>query len=404
MTSRILLTGSVTTLSPLHIAGFDEAQPHLATGHWQAGETERGAKVTAIQRLPVMRFVADDEVDAGAAVVADADVAVADEAAAGTDGPLAWTDRTRVEIPVIHATTLRGALRRAAADVVKDALIARDETLSLSCYHALQSGAPNATGNSGEGVDVALTHEAAAHPFVGLFGGGARLFRSHLVCTTAVPPFDHPVVQAMLPAGTGLLPLRARTADGHEYAVNPRDVVKRQWFIRRDDALALDDPRATTVVADFDGDVEKYAAAVAANETRDLRLKAAVEVVVPGTPFGWSLELPDTTPAQLGLVLLALQNFARAQRLGGLNRHGFGRFALQLTLTSDNGKQVPVFLDAVGQAAPYALNAQAPVICEALAAWTADAATLDAATLERLLTPNAEAPKRGRKAKAKASA
>jgi len=400
MTTRTLFTGSLTTLSPLHIAGFDEAQPHLATGFWQAGETGRGAKVTAVQRLPIMRATGDDDIDAGASVVTDADLAA--DAVIAAEGPLAWTERARVEVPVIHATTLRGALRRAAADVVKDALIARDETLSLACYQALQSGAPNATGNSREGIDIAMTHEAAAHPFVGLFGGGTHLFRSHLVCLTAIPPFDHPVIQAMLPPGAGLTPLRTRTADGREYAINPRDVVKRQWFVRRDDALALDDPRATTIVADFDGDVEKYAAAVAAGEKRDLRLIAAVEVVVPGTPFGWSLELADTTPAQLGLALLALQHFARAQRLGGMTRHGFGRFALALTLTTDAGVQAPVFLDAVGHAQPYELNTQAPMIRDALAAWHAAAGTLEAATLERLLTATEEAPKRGRKAKASA--
>jgi hypothetical protein len=297
---RTLITGSLTTLSPLHIAGFDEAQPQLAGGFWQAGETGRGAKVTAVQRLPIVRAQPDDTLapDALVSAVADeTDAALVDGSAETPAARIPWTEQTRVDIPVIHATTLRGALRRAAADVVKDALIARGETLSLPAYQALQSGAPNATGNAREGVDVALTYEAGAHPFVGIFGGGAHLFRSHLVVTTAVPPLDHPVVQAMLPPGTGLVPLRTKQGDGREYPMAPRDLVKRQWFVRRDDALALDDPRATALLEDFDGDVTRYAAAIAAGTQRDLRLIAAVEVVVPGVPFGWGAELLEPTPA-----------------------------------------------------------------------------------------------------------
>ena len=271
-------------------------------------------------------------------------------------------------IPYFPGNDLRGRLRRMAARVVLDS-ICKTAQVSPQLYAGLCAGASSAQPDSAD-LTIEEALRAGRNVYMGLFGGGARSIRSRYACQDLVPILQETVDCGMVPAayietdGTNFLPTR-RSADGDKPLEGWRLVQSRQ-FIRIDDLVRVMRPSeieqyiadAADTVAEIQGRTielrqERKAskAQVAAGEIKqgevskktDLGNVLSYGAIAAGAPMLFRLDFQDeTTDAQVGLMLMALQGLVREQRLGGWVRAGLGRFGADLVLRR-HGEALPVF-------------------------------------------------------------
>lgn len=286
-----------------------------------------------------------------------------------------------IEVPTIPSTSIRGRIRRHAANVIKEHFIANGMQMSRKAYSVLQVGA--FAGNAVENSDLSPVQISAAreHLFAGVFGGGPAIFQSYLITPDAYACTAETCEMNVLP----VLP-----ASGS--AVRAFQLTFAQPFVRRDDLLEFLDPLASEVVADYqnafsswqkevlesqqrrkasrlEGEAKK--AAKRAAKSRDtapttavsgpdagsvpetevngtkaknskvmLRGQSAVEAVMPNAQFAFTTQVFGSDP-QCGLVLAALIRMFEENRFGGFVRNGFGRLAADLSISIDDGPAVP---------------------------------------------------------------
>jgi len=244
----------------------------------------------------------------------------------------------RKSFPVIPPNTLRGGLRRAAADLILHSFRRRRITLTLAAWQGLRAGAVH---GHPDGADPSVSEFEAAmqHPYLGLFGGSAKMVPSKLRLDTGWP-----VTQALVDAG--IIPA------GCDRGVIPADrpLLGYQWQRRVDDGLNMTslDQLAAVVTDPLDmidawqtlfsrPSAEDKEAARSSDEGKLTGLKSltAVEFVMAGVPMVYNAETSGSSAAQDGLLLLAVRSFVRTQRIGASTRHGFGRFLPELRVMAD---------------------------------------------------------------------
>lgn len=333
---KIIIHGTATAVSPLHIAAPGDARADI-NGHIVFGS--RGFPCTRVQHMPVL---------------------------------LSDNGETRMEpLPIIPSNSWRGRLRRDAAAVIQETLVARGERVSLAAYNTLRCGAPHGYPSSPHPT-LEDVRAARAHLFFGLFGGAPKLYRSHVITDTSFPLMAHAIDAGVVSAAyqdraIGQIP----RADGSSFT--PR-ITSAVFFKRTDDSLMFTDPTAEKVIADYAESVEGWreltgvtetddtesvdvdpedeaavaAAAAAAAEKlagpkkpmfRGVRGFVALELVHPGTPFAFRVEA-EGSPAQIGLTLEAVRRLQNRQ-IGGWVRNGFGRMTFDLIADIDDETVVP---------------------------------------------------------------
>ncbi len=402
-TKMYTIRGVLRLTSPLHIAAARKESVDPDTDRLlPAGE--RGIMVVPATKYRLPMFL-------GRKRSSDADAAGEDDVQRGA---------AFLDVPVIPANDLRGRLRRFAARMVFDVLLAKNEKISLDAYHGMTCGA--VTGSPGGRLTFEEATQASRHPFLGLFGGGPRLVRSALQVSTGWP-----ILASTIHAGVLSEDLQTEVPCpiGSEWLLT-----QRLFFRRIDDAIRFTDGYAETVVRDFGPRVTQWIASVSAvKKAREIdtsktqkekgrRSRAAspdteedvdestssqkanlpppsrlqlqgfnaIEFVVPGTRFYLEFLLDETRVEKpgLGLFLHALREFILQQNLGGWTKNGFGRFEVaQVTIRHDGsgGTEYNLFEQGLGKAE---FNQHSPLILEALDGWAEASENLSAGEIEKL--------------------
>lgn len=146
-------------LSPLHIAAPSELRLDPSTGKTKYGTSGDGTiPCTGVQKMVIVGPGSTDEAAAEPGPEANG------------NGGKAPKNLTKYRVPVIAGNNIAGRLRRQAGTLVLRALEAKGESVNLSTFSVLMSGA--VTGNpSGEDLTYQEYEQARKHPYFGLFGG-----------------------------------------------------------------------------------------------------------------------------------------------------------------------------------------------------------------------------------------
>lgn len=293
-------------------------------------------------------------------------------------------DGTRRRIPFITANSVRGLLRRAAADRVMDAL---GQPVTRQMFHVLTRGAADRAG-IGETPTVAAMTAGNRHVFAGLFGGGPYMLHSRYGIGPLLPLVawcEHLLHPALKPQSIPLEQLRYKRIDeeGNEsYADAPltTDIIltgKDDLMMGKGENRIANYQESLAAwleqvqggrVAKADLKSAKKAAkegvgakvtqdAEAAGKSSDLNAFTFVEAMLPGTPLQFWLRLkPTSTRAQIGLALIAVRDWANANVLGGASARGFGRFNAQLALYDGDVLVAPTVFKMGDHATAYSFS------------------------------------------------
>lgn len=284
-------------------------------------------------------------------------------------------DGRRRRIPFITANSVRGLLRRMAAERVMDAL---DAPISRQLFHCLTRGAASRSGIGMEPTVAGLV-EGQRNVFAGLFGGGPYMLHSRFTMAPLLPVVSW-TNQLLHPA------VRDRVIDVEELTYrdengNVRDAPLTTEIILtgKDDLMAgkgqgrIENYQETLaawlaeVTGGRDAKAKKKAAEkaakaggaavdadTAAGKSSDLMGFNFIEAMLPGTPLQFSLRLkPSATHAQIGLALMAVRDWCNRNELGGASARGFGRFEAQLALYDDATELAPTIFRPGDHATSY---------------------------------------------------
>lgn len=202
------------------------------------------------------------------------------------------------EIPVISGNAWRGLLRDRAADLWWEA--AGKPQLTLAVMHALWSGGALAKVSGPTLTGARLQELRALCPVVGVFGtaGGGRIIGGALQVGKMLPICEE--TRHLLPAHLAAGPLPTMW-----------DLTQIEYYSR----FPNDPARAD--VADEDEDKPRLA-------------RYGVETFIAGTRFYTWCSLTWPTPAQEAFFAEVLADFVGDAHVGGMNRTGHGRLALDL--------------------------------------------------------------------------
>lgn len=368
-TKQYRIHAFLRTLSPLHIASPESARLSLAEMKPVYTDSKEHPPLNRTQKLSVM------------------------EPGGGTR-----------PVPVIPANNIMGRLRRHAARAVCDVIKAKGQRIKIGTYMGLQCGA--VTGNpDGRDVTFAEYAETRANPYIGLFGGGPRMMRRYVRAFNLVPFMD--TTASMF--GRTMHPYMDEAI--HKTPSDDRKLTQC-WILNRNDDLRelVNIQQAGEVIEDFEAKLAARQSALVAASSSDNRAEgdprlstrsfSALEFVVPGVCFPVCFEL-DVTDAQLGLFLVALDQFCDKERIGGHGRNGFGAFSFsEVVVTDQSGNILGDSLFANSR-----LNFDHEFVTPYLQAWRDSAQSLNAEDLDRLFAPPENAPKAKKSTKSdKASA
>lgn len=284
------------------------------------------------------------------------------------------TDAGIIDVPIFAANGFRGLLRRKAAHRVVEA----SGPVSDSVWRGMSCGAVTAKPDKAK-PSVRDTLARRDQVFMGVFGGGPQISTSGYQVDDLVPVMQSLIARSRIPEKFESFVI-TKTLGGHLTPVTrPDDLYSYYHMLRVDDFHRMSDPKLPGAILDFEdaatnwlrmvGDnrsevqASKDAIAEAAarkKQAREAGIKlteaapektsklgvtsmTAVEVVNPGTPFYFNMTLNSyLSDAQVGMMLLSLQDMLQEGFLGGNRRYGCGRFVANLSLT-ENGATTPIF-------------------------------------------------------------
>lgn len=350
--SKYRIDAVLTLTSPLHVS-------EVESGYWNANEgrwTENGGHITTrTKRIPF----------ATPATSASGDTEQA---------------KNRF-IAFLPGNSLRGVLRRCAAETIFDALQARQEKCSLELYHVLMCGAHSRTPD--KSATILDCVESGKNPFASLFGGGPKMLRGHLSIGNAFP-ITPDTVQAML-VPDHLAELATANFVTAVMIDSPVDDIMR--------------PRGgvPSILVDPEKEISAWLAKLQDSSDRKSRgeegKKVSLagphgrEVIIPGVRLHSDILLDSSFggDAAFGLFVVALARFANRAQIGGGNRIGLGRFVLNATAHAEDGTTISLLHNA-GQG--FTPNLSEEKVSLAVAAWEEFAKTLTAEKLERAFLLN----------------
>lgn len=300
-----------------------------------------------------------------------------------------------VEVPVCPPNSIRGRLRRRAAARILSALGKRGIKVDLNTWMVLKCGAANGYPDS-KLLTAAEVKESAAHPYLGLFGGGPTLIKSCLRTDTA-----YPICPATIQAG--LIPER------YHGAATKTDRLTQVSMFRRVDDLRSGIPEDAKIIEDCDETIGKWMEMTASPDPSD-ETKAAVrgvtgwssiEYVIAGTPFLVSVDIDSFDEAQIGLAMISLCDMLNEQKLGGKVALGSGRFNVSDMAIECNGKRHKLLKD---DQVPYELNMADEVVASFVHAAEEALETMDAEALMKFCKPEKDPEEKAKQKKEKKDA
>lgn len=383
------IEGVLKTVTPLHItSATSEARYTPSTGRISIG-TEKlpgSFPLSLTQNLRVLFPQTQTQDDA----LSDSSEDTAQE----------WTQQETY--PIISSSTIRGMLRRGAAQIVEDHLI--NELGRRPSYEMYQGMNTGAVSDKPDGVPPTTTEIRTArnHVFYGLFGGGPRMLRGSLVVNNALPVIDKLIDADIIP------PLYSESALKNVYAralTDVKQVLRKDAFI----GSAGEAERASGVVENFDDvysqkHLEIVERAIGKAKSKESGEEAQLERsgtkamafrqdVTVGVPFLFSVAIKGNE-SQVGMILGALEKMLD-KGIGGKASSGFGQLTGTLTVhTRQQTERVPVMtvrsgmVDFLDGAEPY-LSAMGEAVTE-----------LDYESVASFVTPALKAKKPATKTKA----
>lgn len=335
---------------------------------------------------------------------------------------------TSQQVPYITANSVRGRLRRLAAERVFAVFEAKNQTLSRDAFLAVSRGSTGRADIDLHGGADAIV-ESARHVFAGLFGGGAAMLSSRFSVAPLLPLIES--TKAVLPTALQRFALPAssytttRDVDG-QTKQNAQLTAVMLWTARD----PLMDGQGSRIVEDYAGSLaewlgameeeaavhraaaeKKKAKAAAGEKTNDndeagpksaLKNFGEIRVIPPGMPLQFAVATTTTaTLAQEGLLLMAVQDWCRLNSVGGGAARGMGRFnARGLTLQLESADPISLF-----QGDGYELNVKAQAIASRIEAAENALAELTADSIARAFgLAEAKPAKKGKKAEEEAEA
>lgn len=313
------------------------------------------------------------------------------------------TDDGPQVIPVITGNSVRGVMRRLAAHHVMDALRRQGCQIPRDLYLSVARGAYSRTGMKTGDATVQEIAGARGHVFAGLWGGGARMFPARIRMESDLLP--------MVAETSGLLPTKLRglchgsaIQRNAEGAYRGSAITSQVLLTGRDDMAG---GKGADVIENYADAYVEYMANVmgkaalkkgqkaaqskakaegvkliVSDEERakadSLATFATLDVINPGTRLYFGMRLMDVTQAQLGLALMAVEDWSNLNALGGGSVRGRGSFKASLALELEGAPVADELL--VGEAPHYAL-VKDTLVQEAVRAAQAE---LDAITPETL--------------------
>lgn len=234
-----------------------------------------------------------------------------------------------LDVPTIPANTLGGRLRRKAAALIAESLIARDLSLSVRAFNTLCAGTADASMKKAD-TTIAMVNAACADAYLGVFGGTSFALPRGLRIYEGLP-----VIDETLP----LLSIAPQTAT--VYGSDRLTGVVH--FTKKDDVLELRNPQlleqaiGLAPVAEYiesimktrgDKKSRKASSDEDTGKKTELTTSACMEVVRPGICYALRFQLQSHAADQLGLLLLCLQRFANEGQIGGKAASGYGMFSV----------------------------------------------------------------------------
>lgn len=298
--------------------------------------------------------------------------------------------------PIIPVNTLRGILRRNAADMIINALAERQEVGNLHLYHILTCGAHSSQPAKVNSLDI--MRSSATHPYLGVFGGGPQMSPSFFSIGNGMPITNLLIEEGVVPEFL---------AD-HALNLEPYQLTKVTHIRRVDDLMEYKSSQVSKFIENYEESVNEWFDMIGVNKDDRSKSEAAKkldlqnitcqEFVIPGSVFHSRISFDPRGPADagLGLLLHAIKELPN-KPIGLKVANGFGQFALEAFIEI-NGRPVSV-LDG------SEFNMAVEPICDALDACAEFLDTVSVDSLNALFTldaPEATPAPAKKKAKAKA--
>lgn len=237
-------------------------------------------------------------------------------------------------LPYISANSVRGMIRRGCADHVIKQLVNSKQQISRNVYLSIVRGAFGRTKIDPAGATYTDAAGAAQHVFAGLFGGGARMYRSPMRIARDLFP--------VLTETAAMMPAEVRH---HALAARPQDILASVLMAPRDDFARLPS-NAREVVEDLNVAYTEHMSTKAAQRAEgkdgegkdDLDNFTQAECIIPGVPLVFDLTTDEITEAQAGMLLKGLHTWVNRNALGGGSARGRGAFIPSLALWVDDQK------------------------------------------------------------------
>lgn len=315
-------------------------------------------------------------------------------------------DGRPVEVPIIPANTLRGALRRQSAAIVVEHLRKTGEQISLPTYQCLLSGAVHGHPDSGP-LRIDGLIEGTQHVVIGLFGGGPRFIPSSVRIDTAWPICQPLMDNRVIPhfGDNDAVRVFIRAASEEAVKTDYLHGLTGFYHLRRADDLTNAIPGGYDFI---EGGIDRLAdwftlfhqrpgmkgedEMEGGDAKKGIKSVAGLsfsEAIIAGVPFACAFDCTGATLEQQGLFLLSLMGFCHKQRLGANGRHGFGRFAYEFEVHDNDGAVIGSLTG--GPAVHPSEDALTDALRERIAAARAAIANITGASLRALTAPSAAA-------------
>lgn len=304
-----------------------------------------------------------------------------------------FVDHSYVETVYVPAASIRGALRRCALRVIREALIAatgESTPLDLETHYFLSVGGVKGREKEDKLNLTRQLERRRRNPLISLFGAGDPWVQGRLCTQPAIPKM--PLTLEATPVISGVrsddfmrspdqlifiapdevsswLLMRERTAEVSAAKA-------RQQRLRR--AIAKANSNADTEQAQALAEELKQVGEIVHNSANPVNLPLAGYHVIPkGTRLEHGLLLIDATVVEIGLFLAALQSFSALPLLGGHRNHGCGLISAFWTvvLRCDKGSKTQGEI-RLSPDTEMTLDSAGELLLAAEQAWSAHAATL----------------------------
>ena len=252
-------------------------------------------------------------------------------------------------IPYFPSNGLRGRMRRFIAKRILDTLTETQGAIPTDIYLGLQSGSSHTQPDKANS-SVEEVVRACEHPYMGVFGGGSRMLESRYAISDINPILEETLDAGVVQAPNGLLQdivdsQVIGSGDGVSM-LKAYQILEKRSFIKIDDIVR--GKNLVDVSEKVEGGVEAITAhleSVSDNQSARKEQKKSggdvakkltlsnmlgVESICAGVDMHFRIDVsPDLTEAQVGVILLALEDLANQNYLGGWGRTGFGRFSVK---------------------------------------------------------------------------